>query len=51
MSNKYKDIFAAAAEVMGLILAYMDRNMHVSKEVERERGLAVCLFVLIGECG
>lgn len=29
MAHKYKDVFAAAAEVLGLALAYMDSNQHV----------------------
>lgn len=29
MSHKYKEIYAAAAEVLGMILAFMDENNHV----------------------
>ena len=29
MGHKYKEVFAAAAEVLGLALAYMDTNLHV----------------------
>lgn len=29
MSHKYKEIYAAAAEVLGMILAFMDEKTHV----------------------
>ena len=30
MSHKYKELYAAAAEVLGMTLAYMDEKQHVS---------------------
>lgn len=32
MGHKYKEVFAAAAEVMGLAMAYMDSNLQVRQE-------------------
>ena len=29
MTHKYKEVYAAAAEVLGLALAYMDSNLQV----------------------
>ena len=30
MSHKYKEVFAASAEVLGMVLAYMDEKEEVS---------------------
>lgn len=30
MGHKYKEVFAAAAEVLGMVLAYMDEKKDVS---------------------
>ena len=30
MSYKYKEVYAAAAEVLGMVLAYMEEKQHVS---------------------
>lgn len=30
MSHKYKEVFAASAEVLGMVLAYMDEKKDVS---------------------
>lgn len=31
MSHKYKEVFAASAEVLGMVLAYMDEKEDVSE--------------------
>ena len=36
MSHKYKEVHAAAAEVLGMVLAYMEEKQHVS-------GVCVCV--------
>ena len=32
MAHKYKDSYAAAAEILGMILAYMEEKQHVGAE-------------------
>ena len=36
MAHKYKEVYVAAAKVLGLALAYMESNMHV-----RDRSLSL----------
>jgi DNA-dependent protein kinase catalytic subunit len=36
MSHKYKELYAAAAEVLGMILAFLDEKKHVSFDSVRE---------------
>ena len=46
MNYKYKDVYAAAAEVLGMVLSYMDEKEHVSLVA----GVLDCIVYTVALC-